>query len=60
MIDVLTEICNSIWRTEEWPMYSVADYYTPSKGNEPTALPELKKCQPRQSFEQSHTESHLE
>ena len=31
MIDVLTEICNRIWRTGEWPIPrdSVADYYTP-------------------------------
>ena len=31
MIDVLTEICNRIWRTGEWPTpnYSVPDYYTP-------------------------------
>ena len=32
MINVLTEICNRIWRTGEWPTYpmdSVPDYYTP-------------------------------
>ena len=30
IIDVLTEICNKIWRTGEWdsPMNSVANYYT--------------------------------
>ena len=28
MIDVLTEICNRIWRTA-YPMDSFADYYTP-------------------------------
>ena len=31
MIDVLTEICNRIWRTGDWPtpMDSVTDHYTP-------------------------------
>ena len=30
-IDVLTEICNRIWETGDWPtpMDSVADYYAP-------------------------------
>ena len=34
MIDFLTEICNRIWRTGEWPISvdSVTDYYTPQKG----------------------------
>ena len=51
MIDVLTEICNRIWRIGEWP--------TPWKG-QLAALPELQNYQPHQSFEQSHAESHLE
>ena len=29
MIDVLREICNRIWRIGDYPMDSVADYYTP-------------------------------
>ena len=61
MIDVLTEICNRIWRTGEltYPLDSVADYYTPLKG-QLAALPEPQNYQPHQSFEQSHAESDLE
>ena len=60
MIDVLTEICNRIWRTGERPTPSTQSQITlPKKGN-------LQLCQnyrtisPHQSFEQSHAESHLE
>ena len=61
MIDVLIEICNSIWRTEEWPTpWTQSLIITfPKKGNLP-ALSELQNYQPHQSFEQSHAESHLE
>ena len=55
MIDVLTEICNKIWRTGEWPTPR-----TQSLTRQLTALPELQNYQPHQSFEQSHPESHLE
>ena len=39
-----------------YPMDSVPDYYTPSKG-QLAALPELQNCQLHQSFEQSHAGS---
>ena len=48
MIDVLTEICNRIWSTEEWPTQWI------------TALPQLQDYQPHQSSQQNHAESHLE
>ena len=58
MIDVLTEICNRIWRTGEWPTpWTQSLIITlPKKGN----LPELQIYLPHPSFEQSHAESHLE
>ena len=42
-----------------YPMDSVANYYTPYKG-QLAALPELQNYQPNEFFEQSHDESHLE
>ena len=56
--DVLTEICNRIWRTGEWPTpLTQSLIITLSKrGN-------LQLCQiyqPHQSFGQNHAESHLE
>ena len=58
MIDVLTEICDRIWRTGEWPTpWSQSLIITlPKKGN----LQLCQNYQPHQSFEQSHAESHLE
>ena len=55
MIDTLTEIYNRIWRTGEWPTpWTQSLIITlPKKGN-------LQLCQPHQSFEQRHAESHLE
>ena len=57
MIDVLTEICNRIWRTGEWPTpWTQSLIITlPKKGN-------LQLCQNyrTQSFKQSHAESYLE
>ena len=41
-----------------YPMDSVADYYTPEKG-QLAAPPELQNYQLHQSFEQSHVESQL-
>ena len=61
MIDVLKEICNSIWTKGEWPTpWTQSLIIThPKKGNL-QRLPELQNYQPRQSFGQSHAESHLE
>ena len=58
MIDVLTEICNRIWRTGEWPTpWTQSLIITlPKKGN----LQLCQNYQPHQSFEQSHAESRLE
>ena len=42
-----------------YPMDSVADYYTPLKG-QLAALPELQSYQPHHSFKQSHADSYLE
>ena len=58
MIDILTEICNRIWRTGEWPtLWTQSLIITlPKKGN----LQLCQNYQPHQSFEQSHAESHLE
>ena len=58
MVDVLTEICNRIWRIA-YPMDSVAHYY-PFKKGQLAALPELQNYQPHQSFEKSHVESQIE
>ena len=52
MTDILTR---SGERKKSRPL---ADYYTPLK-RQPTALLELHKYQPHQSFKRSHTESHL-
>ena len=61
MIDVLTEICNRIWRTGEWPTsWTLSLIITLPKKGRLAALPELHKYQPHQSFEQSNAESHLE
>ena len=57
-IDVLTEICNRIWRTGEWPTtFTRSLIITLSKWDN------LQFCQiyqPHQSFEQNHAECHLE
>ena len=55
MIDVLTENCDRIWRTGEWPTPWIQSLIITlaRKGN-------LQNYQPHQSFEQSHAESHLE
>ena len=58
MIDVLTEICNRIWRPEEWPTQWTQSLIItfPKRGN-------LQLCQiyqPYHSFEQNHAESHLD
>ena len=59
IIDVLTEICNRIWRTEEWPIpWTQSLIITLPKG-QLTALPELQNHQPHPSLEQSHVENHL-
>ena len=42
-----------------YPSDSVADYYTPLKG-QLAALPELQNYQSHQSFKQSQAESYLE
>ena len=61
MIDVLTEICNIIWRTGEWPTpWTQSLIITLPKKGQLAALPELQNYQLHQSFEQSHAESHLE
>ena len=61
MIDVLTEICNRIWRTGEWPTpWTQSLIITLPKKGQLAALPELQNYQPHQSFEQSHAESYLE
>ena len=61
MIDALTEICNRIWRTGEWPTpWTQSLIITFPKKGQPAALPELQNYQPHQSFNQSHVESHLE
>ena len=56
--DVLTEICNRIWRTGEWPTpLTQSLIITLSKRDN------LQLCQiyqPHQSFEQNHAECHLE
>ena len=58
MIDVLTEICNRIGRTGEWPTpWTQSLIITLPKL---AALPELQNYQLHQSFKQSHAESHLE
>ena len=60
MIDVLTEICNRIWRTGEWPTPWTRSLIItlPKKDN----LQLCQNYQPRlmKSLEQSHAESHLE
>ena len=61
MIDVLTEICNRIWRTGEWhTLWTQSLIITLLLKGQLTALPELQNYQPHQSFEQSRAESHLE
>ena len=61
MIDVLTEICNRIWRTGEWPTpWTQSLIITLPKKGQLAALPELQNYQPHQSFKQSHAESYLE
>ena len=61
MIDVLTEICNRIWRTGEWPtQWTQSLIITLPKKGQLAALPELQTGQPHQSFKQSHAESYLE
>ena len=59
--DVLTEICNLIWKTGErpTPWTQLPIITLPKRGNF-AALPELQNYQPHQSFKQSHAESHLE
>ena len=61
MIDVLTEICNRIWRTGEWstPWNQSLIITLPLKG-QLTALPELQSHQPQQSHEENHAETYLE
>ena len=51
MIDVLTEICNRIWRIGEWPTPWTKSLIIilPKKG-QLAALPELQNYQPHQSF----------
>ena len=58
MIDVLTEICDRIWRTGEWPTpWTQSLIITlPKKGN----LQPCQNYQPHHSFKQSHAESYLE
>ena len=58
MIDVLTEICNRICRTGDWPTpWTQSLIITlPKMGN----LQLCQNYQPHQSFQQSHAESHLE
>ena len=58
MIDVLTEICNRIWRTGEWPTpwTQLLIITLPKQGN----LQLCQNYQPHQSFKQSHAESYLE
>ena len=55
---VLTEICNRIWKTGEWPTpWTQSLIITlPKKGN----LQLCQNYQPHQSFDKSHVESHLE
>ena len=60
MIDVLTEICNRIWRTGEWPTPWTQSLIINFLKGQLATLPELQNYQPHQSFEQSHAESHLE
>ena len=60
MIAVLTEICNRIWRTGEWPTPWTQSLILHSLKGQLAALPEQQNYQPHQSFEQSHAESHLE
>ena len=61
MKDVLTEICNRIWRIGEWPTTWTQSLIItlPKKGNLAT-LPELQNYQSHQFFEQSQAEIHLE
>ena len=58
MVDVLTEICNRIRRTGEWPTPWTQSLIIalPKKGN----LQLCQNYQPHQSFEQSHVVGHLE
>ena len=56
IIDVLTEICNRIWRTGEWPTPWTQSLITTLA----KALPELQNHQPHQSLEQNHVENDLE
>ena len=60
MIDVLTEMCNKIWRTGEWTTPWTQSLIITLPIKQLAALPELQNYQPHQSFEQSHAESHLE
>ena len=61
IIDVLTQICNRIWRTGEWPTpWTQSLIITLPKNEYFAPLPELQNYQSHQSFEQSHAESHLE
>ena len=61
MLDVLTEICNRIWRTGEWPTpWTQSLIITLPKKGQLAALPELQKYQPHQSFKQTHAESYIE
>ena len=55
MIDVLTEICNRIWRTGECPTpWTQSLIILHSLKRQLAALPELQNYQPHQPFEQSH------
>ena len=58
MIDVLTEVCNRIWRSGEWPTRWTQPLIMtlPEKGS----LQLCQNYQPNQSFEHSHAESHIE
>ena len=61
MIDVLTEICNRIWRTGEWPTpWTQSLIITLPEKGQLAALQELQNYQPHQSLERSHAGSHLE
>ena len=61
MIDVLTDICNRILRTGEWPPpWTQSLIITLPIRGQSTALPELQNHQPYQPFKQNYAESHLE
>ena len=62
MVDVLTAICDRIWRKGEWPTPSTQSLIItlPKKGNLQLCQNYRTNYQPHQSFEQSHAESHLE